>query len=224
MVNARQQRDEGGADPRQVQQGQIRLVQFTAQHTLVDDLLGDLLDPAGGRFGQGAGGGLHRVGEHQDRGFPTAGFGPRIAEVIHLDGLVALRLEGLVIEELHDLGAVVLRDEIDHCPRQTPAPPQFDAVLDVGPDHQRAHVGTQLVMLVAAAAGALIFHKILGLVELTDIVEERTDPHQQGIGIDGPRRSLGQLPHHLAVVEGARRLEGHLLQEGVIQIREFEQG
>ena len=66
----------------------------------VDDLLDQALDPGGGGLGQGFGGRLDLVGQHDQPGLLGLGFGAGIAEILFLDLLlVALGVDRLVKEE-----------------------------------------------------------------------------------------------------------------------------
>ena len=76
-------------------------------------------------------------------------------------------------------------------------------------------------MLVFIAA--LIFHEIERLGDLADIVVIGAHPGQERVGVDGTGRGLGHGADHHAVVIGARGLQNHLLQEGMIQVGQLQE-
>ena len=59
---------------------------------------------------------------------------------------------------------------------------QVDSVLDVADDDERAHRRGQLG--VAIGRPDLVFHEVVRLEHLADIVEIGPDAHQQAVGAD----------------------------------------
>ena len=68
----------------------------------------------------------------------------------------------------------------------------------------------------------LILRVIAWLEHLADVMEVRADSRKQAIGTDGTRACLGERAHNLAVMIGPRALEGHSLQQWMIEIAELE--
>lgn len=67
-----------------------------------------------------------------------------------------------------------------------------------------------------------VFSKISGVFELSNIVEKRHDPGQQGIGLDRVCRRLGNGGNIHAMLKSARRLLLQTAQQWMIRIIEFE--
>ena len=105
--------------------------------------------------------------------------------------------------------------------RQAGIPGQLRTRLDVGCEDERAHAGRQFLVLVLAPH--LVFHEVLRLFHLADVVEGSCDSDQEAIGLDGLGTLLRQGPDHHRVVIGARCLDDHLADQRMVETSEFKQ-
>src|SRR5262249_58808913 len=74
--------DERLADPRQLLDRDVRLVELPVAHALLDDALHEAADAARRRLGERARGALDAVGKHQDRGLLGTRPRARVAVVL----------------------------------------------------------------------------------------------------------------------------------------------
>ena len=114
----------------------------------------------------------------------------------------------------------MLGDCIQHRPAQPELHRDVDAVLDVGEDDARRKLRRQPVVHVAAF---LIFREVARSAHLADVVVERHDATLQAVGADRVGGGLGQIAHHHRMEIGAGRVQGQLLQQGIVRGSHFHQ-
>src|SRR5947209_18620349 len=80
VVDADQRLDQALADLTDLLEGQPALVKLAVAEPLVGQVADEVLDPRGGRLGEGPAGALDGVGHHQDAGLLGLRLGPGVAE------------------------------------------------------------------------------------------------------------------------------------------------
>ncbi len=105
---------------------------------------------------------------------------------------------------------MVLPDNIQDYRRQAVAPPQLDAVLDVGGDNQGAQIGRNL--LVRVGPRQLVLGKKVRPLQLADIVIVRPHPGNQRVRPHRLRGRFRQIAHQNAVMVRPRRFHQQLAQ------------
>ena len=221
MVDGQQHLQERLFDLLEVPEGQVRVVQLPVLDACPEDLLDQRFQPLVRGFFERPTGGLHRVGQHENSRFLGVRFGAGITELRVRQVRVARLLHGLPVEVLDPGGAMVHGDEIQHFLGQPVLAADLQSFFHMAGDDQRAHA--RLEVLVRIHARPLVFHEVLGLDHLADVVIEGPDAHQQRMGSDGRRGRFGQIGHLERVVEGARRPQAQLLEQRPVGVRQLQQ-
>ena len=117
---------------------------------------------------------------------------------------------------------MVLLDGVEDLLLQAVLEGEVDALLDVGDDDERAHARGEV--LVRVGAGRDVFGEVLRLDDLADVVEVGHDAAGGGVEPDGLGARFGEVGDDQAVMVGAGRLHGHLLEERVIEVGQLEPG
>ena len=126
-----------------------------------------------------------------------------------------------MVEVLDQRRAVVLLDQVDDRLGQMVLPAEVDSVLDVPDDDERAHRRRQLG--VAIGRPDLVFHEVVRLEHLADVVEIGPDPHQQTVGADSFGSRFGDRPDRDRMVVRARCPADELLKQRMGVVTELEQ-
>ncbi len=227
MVDGTHGFGDGGFDLMQFLQRQITFVELAIHEALAAHLGDEFLDACGGGFAQGASGRFDAIAEHHDGGFGCLRFGAWVSEFKFggrgVVGLFAF-LFGGVIKIFDERGAVMGFDEMSNGRGQVVFAGHFDAVFDVADDDEHAHGGAEFVVFVGATG--LVFHEILGLIHLADVVEHGTDAAEHGRATDGFGGGFGHVRQAQRMLVSTRRELGEALQQRmghVVEILERHQ-
>jgi hypothetical protein len=117
---------------------------------------------------------------------------------------------------------VVLLDHIDDLLIEPVLEREIHAFFHMRDDHQRAHRRREFIVRVSVVPH--VFREVIRLHQLADVVKIGAHPDHRGVRADRLRGSLREIRDHEAVVVGAGRLNGHPLEQRVIEIREFQPG
>ena len=160
-------------------------VQLPVQNDGVGDLADHVTQPIRRGLVHRPRRGLDGVGQHEDRRLSSLRLRSGVAKILLLDGAhrgVGVGL-GPLVEEGHQLGSVMLRDDVHDLLRKSRLARHLDAVLDVGGDDQRGHRGREPIVGVTPPCsgapilvvgeplllGASVLQEILGAEEELDL-------------------------------------------------------
>jgi hypothetical protein len=188
VMNTGQYFDEAFGDAVQVLKGQLAVVQLTVREDLVYQMLDQSLDSGWCWIFKGAGSRFHYIGQHDQSRLFGLRSGPRIAEVVFLNGIGAFELLRFNEEIADQTGAVMLLDGVNNHLAQLVLFGYLNAVFDMGDQNQTGHGRCQFVMFVSTTG--LVFDKIERFSHLTDIVVVAAYLGPQRVGADFSRRRL----------------------------------
>ena len=215
VVDSDQRLDQAVADLGDFAQGEPALVELAVAEPLIAQVADQPLQARGRGVGEASGWRFRR--RRRSSGWPppwsaawARGSGKRSPRPARRRDC-AVAPVGLVVEELDQGRAVVLLDQVDDRLGQVVLPAQVDPVLDVADDDQRAHGRCELG--VPAGRADLVFHEVVGLEHLADVVKIGSDANQQGIGADALGRRLGDGADGDRVVMGAGSAADQLLEQ-----------
>jgi len=122
----------------------------------------------------------------------------------------------LFVEELDDIVAVMLGDDIQHLLRQPSLPALLKAELHMAFDDCGGQAGLDVIVLVFST---LVFNEILGMVGFADIVIHTTDPGKHGVGTNSLCSlvsEFGNIPRMVvsALCNSAQTIEYRAVRKG----------
>ena len=137
MEHADERAHEGRLDGADVPEREVALVELAVVQFGLYDRFDGLLQFLGRRLLNGAADGLNIIREHQDRHLAVLRLWPFIPELLFQGVVVGLAAGGLMVEETHEAGAMVLVDTVSDGRRQVILLGEFEAFLDVSGDSDR---------------------------------------------------------------------------------------
>ena len=235
VVHPEELGDECLADPLDVAQGQVALVELAVVQALLDDPADHRPDRRLVARCERSDGRLDAVGEH-DQGRLAAlrlRSGMAVAPLVDAVGRLlavgrrqaAVRrgrlLTRLGVEVADERRPVVLRDERDERLGQARPVGDVDPVGDVALEDLGRRLRVELVVDVVAAGLVLDVRERVG--QLADVVVVGGDAGEQRVGADRLGGPLGQVGDHDRVVVGAGRLDQQAAQQRLRRVRQLEQ-
>ena len=140
--------------------------------------------------------------------------------VIFRPGVLA-QLFGLVEKILDGTITVMLSDNLADAISQLELLTQFNAPLHMRTKHKRAHGRGKLVVWIGAAK--LVFHKIIGALQLSDIVVQRPYLAQQTVRSHGGRPGLHKVGNDKGMMIRARHIHHKFLKQGLLQVHKLHE-
>src|SRR5688572_10833690 len=197
-----------------------RFAQLSLVDALADDALHHLANALRRGIIQNPRGCLGAVSEHHDRGLDALRRRARVRELRRVRRRAVALL--CLLEEIGDgTRAVVFADEWDDASRKLVLLGQLESFHDMVADDRRA--GRRLELVVRVTALRLVLDEVLGLLQLADVVIERTDPREQPVRADRIGGALGEVRDGDRVRVRARRFEREAAQQRPVEVGPFEQ-
>ena len=219
MEHAGEYRCEGGADLVQIAEGQRGVVQLPVVHLFAHQLANQLFHLFRAGVGQRAGGRLNGVGQHDHSGLLAPGARPLVSEGGDVN-VLAVELDGLVVEVEHQRIAVVLADDVDHGDGDALLGGHLCAIPGMGGENGGGDAGIGAVVGIVAH---LVFLEVHGALELAHVVIICADAGQQTVSAHRRRAGLGQVGDDDGVVVGARRFHQQPPQQRLVGIGQFDE-
>ena len=191
VVDSHEHTQETLRDPLQVAQRQIAFIELSVEEDVVDDLTDDAFETGGAWILERSRCRLYRVRDHDDAGFLRLRLGPWIAK-LRLRYFAKRRIVAFLrplIEVRDELGAVMLRDDIDELRGEIDLLPHLDAFFHVAGNDERAHLGGESI--VSIGSSVLVLDEVVHFTKLADVMVESRRATEDGVCSNRLRRSLG---------------------------------